>query len=33
MAKRSDNNTIQKAQNDYEKKKLVAIQNMSARKE
>ena len=33
MAKRVDNNQIQKAQQDYEDKKTVAIQNMSARKE
>lgn len=33
MAKREDNNIIQKAQNDYEGKKTTAIQNMTARKE
>lgn len=32
-AKRVDDNTITKAENKYEAKKLVAIQNMSARKE
>ena len=33
MAKRVDDNTVQKAQNDYESKKTVAIQNLSQRKE
>lgn len=33
MAKRVDNNQIQKAQNDYESKKAIALQNMAARKE
>lgn len=33
MAKRADANDIQKAQNDYESKKVIAIQNLSQRKE
>ena len=33
MAKRADDNQIQKAQNDYESKKITAIQNLSQRKE
>jgi hypothetical protein len=33
MAKRVDDNQIQKAQNDYETKKITALQNMAARKE
>lgn len=33
MAKRVDDNQIQKAQNDYEIKKATALQNMAARKE
>jgi len=33
MAKRATNNDIQKAQNDYEGKKVTAIQNLSQRKE
>ena len=33
MAKRVDDNQIQKAQNDYETKKTTALQNMAARKE
>lgn len=33
MAKRVDDNIVQKAQNDYESKKVTAIQNLSQRKE
>lgn len=33
MAKRVDDNTVQKAQNDYDSKKITAIHEMSARKE
>lgn len=33
MAKRVDDNKVQKAQNDYESKKQVALQNLSQRKE
>lgn len=33
MAKRVDDNTVQKAQNDYEAKKINALQNMASRKE
>lgn len=33
MAKRADDNTIQKAQNDYEAKKTQALQNLANRKE